>query len=262
MRLFLLTVLVAPLLIRAADSGPELISAARKGQTDRVRALLSQGAPVESKDKDGRTPLMWAARNGHAETVALLLERGASPDARDRQGWTAYGLSVLSSAAGRDAVLKALPHPPMPRVAMEVAWASDNLYTSCFLTPQQLAQQIAGLELDTKMATELRDYAARNGRGVFEFVADDTNGTLHVKVRPEVSCITQQTVDNVSLAIDARLTRGRSAILEKTFGGGLKGLHARSVTSPAQYNALFGEWVKSHAGQIYQAALEAWLRTP
>jgi hypothetical protein len=261
MRLLLLTTLLAPMLVRAADS-PELISAARKGQTDHLRTLLSQGASIESKDKDGRTPLMWAARNGHAEVVKLLVERGANLDARDRQGLTAYGMAVLSSTAGRDAVLKALPHPPMPRIAMEVSWAPDNLYNSCFLTPQQLAQQIAGLQLDIVMATELRDYAARNGRGTFEFVADDTNGVLRAKVRPEVSCVTQQTVDNLSLAIDARLLRGGAAILEKTFGGGLKGLHARAVTSPVQYNTLFDEWVKSHAGQIYQAALEAWLRTP
>jgi hypothetical protein len=150
----------------------------------------------------------------------------------------------------------------MPRIAMEVSWAPDNLYNSCFLTPQQLTQQIAGLQLDIVMATELRDYAARNGRGILEFVTDDTNGVLRVKVRPEVSCVTQQTVDNLSLAIDARFVRGGAAILEKTFGGGLKGLHARAATSPAQYNTLFDDWVKSHAGQIYQSALEAWLRTP
>ena len=63
--------------------------------------------------------------------------------------------------------------------------------------------------------------------------------------------------------MDVRLERsGRKAILEKTFGGGLKGLHARSVTSPAQYGAVFDEWAKSHASQIYWAAVEAWLRTP
>jgi ankyrin repeat protein len=258
--------LIAPMLLvfcaSAADLGPDLLSAARKGQAEKVRALLAQGASVEAKDKDGRTPLMWAARNGHAEAVSLLLAGGAKPDERDRQGWTAYGMALVSSAAGRDAVLKALPHPPLPRLTLEIATAPDNLYNSCFLTPQQLVQQIAGLQLDIVMATALRDYAAKNGRGILELTAEDGNGALHVKVRPEVSCVTQQTVDNLSLAIDVRLSRGTASILEKTFGGGLKGLHARAVTSPAQYGTLFDDWVKSHAGQIYSAALEAWLRTP
>jgi hypothetical protein len=251
------------MIVSAADFDVELLAAARKGQTEKVRMLLSKGANVESKDKDGRTPLQWAARNGHAESVAALLEGGAKADTRDRLGWTAFGLAVVSSAPGRDAVLKELPRPPLPRITMEVVSASDNLYNSCFLTPPQLAQQIAGLQLDVLMATELRDFAAKNGRGVFEFTANDGNGALHVKVRPEVSCVAQQQVDHLSLAIDVRLVRGASQpILEKTFGGGLKGLHARSATSPAQYGALFDDWVKSHASQIYSAALEAWLRTP
>jgi hypothetical protein len=263
MRYLLLATLVAQAVLYAADSGAELVAAARKGQTDRVKTLLAKGANVESQDKDGRTPLMWAARNGHADTVTLLLESGAKPDDRDRQGWTAFGLAVLSSADGRAAVLKALPHPELPRVTMDVTWAPDNLYTSCFLPPPQLKQQVAELQLDIAMARELRDFAAKNGRGVFEFVADGGNGVLHVKVRPEVSCVTQQTVDNLSLTVDVRLERGaQHAVLQKTFGGGLKGLHARAVTSPAQYGALFADWVKSHAPQIYGAAVEAWLRTP
>jgi hypothetical protein len=264
MRYLLLATLLAPMLVCAADSDPDLLAASRKGQTDRVRTLLDKGANVESKDKDERTPLMLAARNGHAETVALLLERGAKPDVRDRQGWTAYGLAFFSSASGRDAVLKSLPHPPLPRLTLEVTWAPDHLYNSCFLPPPQLAQQIAGLQLDIATATELRDFAVKNGRSVLELVADGGNGALHLKVRPEVSCVTQRSVDNLSLAIDVRLVRGgaQAAILEKTFGGGLKGLHAREVTSPAQYGSLFADWVKSHAGQIYWAALEAWLRTP
>jgi hypothetical protein len=264
MRYLVLAMVAAPMLVCAADSSPELIAASRKGQTEKVRALLAKGADVESADKDGRTPLMWAARNGHAETVSLLLERGAKPDARDHQNWTAYGLAVMSSAEGRGAVLKALPHPPLPHVTMEVASAPENLYNSCFLSPSQLAQQIAGLQLDIAMATELRDFAAKNGRGVLEFAADSGDGVLQVKVRPEVSCVAQRSVDNVALAADVRLVRGgsQSAILLKTFGGGLKGLHARTVTGPAQYGALFAEWVKSHADQIYWAAVETWLRTP
>src|SRR4051794_23619328 len=118
MRYLLLALLAAPLLICAADSSPDLIAAARKGQIDKLNVLLAKGADVESADKDGRTPLMWAARNGHAEAVSLLLEHGARPDARDHQNWTAFALAVMSPADGRGAVLKVLPHPPPPHVTM------------------------------------------------------------------------------------------------------------------------------------------------
>ena len=49
-------------------------------------------------------------------------------------------------------------------------------------------------------------------------------------------------------------------LLEKTFGGGLKGLHARAVSSPAQYGAIFSELAKANAPQIYWAVVEACLR--
>jgi hypothetical protein len=63
------------------------------------------------------------------------------------------------------------------------------------------------------------------------------------------------------MALDVRLERNRAPLLEKTFGGGLKGLHVRTVRSPAQYQPLYAEWAKSHAAQIYEAAVEAWLRS-
>jgi hypothetical protein len=243
----------------AADLGGELRAASKKGQTQEVAALLAKGAPIESSDKDGRTALMIAAERGHAVTVKLLLDRGANPAARDRDGWTSYALALTE---GRDEVLKLLPHPDPLRAALQVTWVPDNLYTSCFLRPQELAQQIAGIQPDMMVAAALRDYAVLNGKGAAQLVADNPQATLVLKVRPGVSCIQQQSADNLNLAIDARLVRAtdQSVLLEKTFGGGLKGLHARAVTSPAQYGAIFAEWAKSHAAAIYWAGVEAWLR--
>ena len=42
-----------------------------------IRVLISEGANVNVKDKDGRTPLMLAAKNSTPEIVQLLLEKGA-----------------------------------------------------------------------------------------------------------------------------------------------------------------------------------------
>ncbi|HSU67245.1 MAG TPA: hypothetical protein VLJ39_10250, partial [Tepidisphaeraceae bacterium] len=99
-------------------------------------------------------------------------------------------------------------------------------------------------------------------KGAAQLVAENPQVTLILKVRPGVSCIQQQSADNLNLAIDARvvLTKDQSLLVEKTFGGGLKGLHARAVTSPAQYGAIFSEWAKAHAAAIYWATVEAWLR--
>ena len=252
-------VLLAAWSVWAADPGAELLNAARKGQTQQVATLITKGAAIESTEKDGRTALMLAAQRGHAETVKLLLDRGAKADARDRQGWTAYALALTE---GRDEVVKLFPAQPPIRVALHATWGPDNLYSSCFLTPQQLAQHVAGLQLETVTAAALQEYASTNGRRAAELVADEPQVTLAIRARPGVSCTPQRTSDQINLAIDVKVTRSSdgATLAERTFGGGLKGLHARQATSPAQFGALFGEWARTHAGSIYWATVEAWLR--
>jgi hypothetical protein len=249
--------------VLAAEGGPELLTAARKGQTDKVAAMLVKGASIETTDKNGRTPLMLAAQKGHADTVKLLLSRGAKAEARDSQGWTAFGLAVFAPGEGQDAVMNALPKPKPLSIFLESTWVPDNLYSSCFMTPAQLAQHVAALQPDALVAAALREYAALHSKGLMEFAAAEPgDAVVRMKVRPGASCLQQQSVDHLSLAIDVRMVRSRNQapMLEKTFGGGLKGLHARTVTSPAQYATPFGEWVKQHAGAIYWAVMEAWLR--
>ena len=90
-------VLLSSFAASAADLGPDLLIAARKGQTAQVQQLVEQGASVESHDKNGRTALMMAAQHGHADTVRALLAKGARPESRDNDGWTAYGLTLFSS---------------------------------------------------------------------------------------------------------------------------------------------------------------------
>jgi hypothetical protein len=243
----------------SADTGAELRNAARKGLTPQVAALVQKGAPIESADKKGRTALMMAAERGHADTVKLLLERGAKADARDREGWTAYGLAVIE---GREEVVNVFPARPAIAAGLDVKLAADNVYTSCFLRPDQLGDHVAGVQPDAMVAAAVRDFAALHGRGVAQLVESGAEVTVALKVRPSISCVQQQTVDNVSLAIDLKVLRvsDGAVLLEKTFGGGLKGLRARATTSPAQYGPLFLEWAKAHASGIYWSAVEAWLR--
>ena len=243
----------------AADLGPDLRNAARKGDAAAIASLLSKGASVDSADKQGRTPLMLAAERGRAAAVKLLLEKGAKADARDRQGWTAYGLAVME---GRDEVVRLFPAREPVAAALEVAVAMDNVYTSCFLKPRELADQVAGIQVDAMVAAAVRDFASANGKGLLKFVDNGQQITVAVKVRPAVSCLQQQTLDNLTLAIDVRILRtsDQAVLLEKTLGGGLKGLKARTVSSPVQYAPLFSDWAKAHASQIYWAAVEAWLR--
>ena len=51
--------------------------AAQYGRKEITKTLLTAGAKVNVKDKNGKTPLTVAQNNGHAELADLLLEHGA-----------------------------------------------------------------------------------------------------------------------------------------------------------------------------------------
>jgi ankyrin repeat protein len=99
--------------------------AARSGDTERLLALLEQGAdpdgPDEAEEADGRTPLGAAAAAGQLAAVELLLERGANPDHAGPDGE-----SALYAAAARgltEVVARLLAEPGVdPNRRSERGW--------------------------------------------------------------------------------------------------------------------------------------------
>ena len=57
-----------------------------RGEADRVRTLLRDGADVNAAQGDGMTALHWTALNGDLETTNVLLVAGATADALTRVG--------------------------------------------------------------------------------------------------------------------------------------------------------------------------------
>jgi hypothetical protein len=260
--------------------GQELLDAAAQGRTTKVQALVAQGASLESQDKDERTALMLAAQHGHADTVHFLLEKGASAASRDSHGATAWVLATFAPAGGRrgiEEVLKILPPPPRPKLVVEAGWSIANLYSSCTMRLDQLTEQVTRLQPDLLALTAFRRFAAASGKDLVEIARADTRGVsagpgeevftgadavLSMEVRPAAACQPQQSGDNLSLTIEIKLFRGkdRAVLLRKVFGGGLKGLHTRTVTNQMQYFPVYEEWIQAHAEQIYWAAAEACYR--
>jgi hypothetical protein len=267
-----LSAFVVTAALAAEPRATDLLEAARKGDAVLMRTLISHKLNLDVKDKDGRTPLMLAAQHGHAEVVRLLLAGGAHPEARDRQGYTAYGLAVLSSAGGTLETMRELPHAPF-RLTVDAAVGFENLTTSCFLRPGQLADRIHGLNLEAVALGALREYADSSGRGAAALVpagadaaetaATDADATVSLRLRPSSACVQQQSTDDVSLAVDIRITRAghEGPVLEKTLGGGLKGLASHSVSGPAQYAPVLEELARSRAGEIYWAVVAGLLRS-
>jgi hypothetical protein len=274
--------LAAALPMLAADEPLDILQAARKGMTRELTTLLLKGADLEARDKQGRTPLMLAAQYGRTATLRLLLEKGAKPDVRDSHGWNAYMLALLAPSGGmvhtrHDAVLKLLPQPKRFRLAIVASWAPGKaLFSSCFMRPEELTQQIREIQPDGMVIEALRRYAATSGRDFIAVVSADARGNSEISERPtpkdvdavltllvEPGATCVQQVDRLSLRIQATVNRAQEEkpVLDKSFGdSGLKtGMRAVAATNPKQYGALYRPWVKSEVGPVYWAVLTALL---
>ena len=73
---------------------PLLTVAAIRGDVDAVRRLISEGADVNEKDKEGRTALMAAVEQGKLELASLLLDQGADVNLQPNDRWTALELAI------------------------------------------------------------------------------------------------------------------------------------------------------------------------
>ena len=259
----------------AADTAEDLLTAARIGDTARVRSLLQPAINLEVKGKDGKTPLIWAAQEGRTEVVGLLLAHGADPRARDNDGLSAYDLALVSSKGKHEAILALRPKPVRVRVDVDALWLPVNMTGSCFESRADLARRLQEIAPDALALAAFTDYARSAGKDALEIVRSDSEGlkaetaaeppagvrgAVILVVRPGVSCA--QHADRLSLEIDVRVipASGGAPAFHKTFGAGLTGHHEQVTLNPTQYRPIFEEWAKLHAGSIYWEALRVLLR--
>jgi len=86
----------------------ELLEAAERGNSNKVRELLKRGglkANPNTRDKNGNTPLHLAAEHGFLDVARLLLEHGADVNAIGKSGWTPLHVAAVN---GRMAIVRLL----------------------------------------------------------------------------------------------------------------------------------------------------------
>ncbi len=104
--LLLVLVIATPGLPMASVAESPVADAAMRGETERVRALLREGADVNAAQGDGMTALHWAALNGDVAMLEVLLYAGAVAESTTRLG--GYTPLHLAGRQGRAATVAAL----------------------------------------------------------------------------------------------------------------------------------------------------------
>ncbi len=91
--LCLIQIALSIFLMGAGGERPPLIDAVRSGDIETLRALLKQGATVDTPDGDGTTALHWASYRDDVESADLLIRAGAKADASNDLGATPLWLA-------------------------------------------------------------------------------------------------------------------------------------------------------------------------
>eukprot|EP00118_Oscarella_pearsei_P019796 m.212452 g.212452 ORF g.212452 m.212452 type:complete len:132 (+) comp39772_c0_seq61:664-1059(+) len=77
-----------------------LAIASRKGRLSFVKHFVKLGVDPSQADDTGRTSLHWASARGYPDIVELLLSCGASINAKDKEGYTPFLRAVESGKMG------------------------------------------------------------------------------------------------------------------------------------------------------------------
>jgi ankyrin repeat protein len=111
----------------AAAGAAAFVDAAMNGNRDTVRALLKDGADVNTTQADGMTALHWAAQKGDVELAKILVYASANLKATTRIG--GYTPLLIASKNGDAPMIETLTQ----------AGADANVTTSNGTTPLMLA---------------------------------------------------------------------------------------------------------------------------
>ena len=113
--------------IGSAPADERLLQAAASGDLRAVQRLVAAGAPLESRDGQGRTALLLAVDGNHPAVARALIQAGASPNSQAANRDTPW---LLAGAQGRAEILAAMI-PAGPDMTIRNRFGGNALIPAC-----------------------------------------------------------------------------------------------------------------------------------
>jgi ankyrin repeat protein len=133
-----------------ASGWDPLTCAASKGQADVCSLLLTSGAQVDHRTRNGETALFWPCLAGHVRTVALLLEAGA--DARIAGAHKNTPLMAAASQGHWEVVRLLLQHGDSDVDARDLVGGRTALWKAAEWGHAQAVRLLLGAGADASIA--------------------------------------------------------------------------------------------------------------
>ncbi|KAK3094431.1 hypothetical protein FSP39_001686 [Pinctada imbricata] len=171
------------------DLGKRLLDAAKRGETEDVRTLMSNGAPFTT-DWLGTSPLHFASQFGHVDTAEVLLRAGISRDARTKVDRTP--LHVASQEGHVDIVELLIAHSAdvdakdMLKMT-PLHWATEKGHP---LVMETLIKHGADVNCENKFDRTPIDIAIVNGRAD---LAEILQLAMHTQIGAMMDTVTVST---------------------------------------------------------------------
>ena len=221
-------VLTIALTFAAASVGANssLADAAKAGDLDAVKAMLTNGGDVNAAHGDGMTALHWAASNGDAAMTQMLLSAGANIRATTRLG----GITALhiASQGGHANVVAALI----------AAGADANTATATGATAVMLAARAGSADTVTRLVETGADVNAKEkafGQTALMIAAGlDRADVVRLLLAKGADWKVASSVADLT-SLTTVMDDGTGRPQQQQPGGGVAG-----VTRPYRYNELIG----------------------
>jgi hypothetical protein len=215
--------------------GHALVAGARFGDVAFCREMLRRGAPVSSRDAQGKTAVMSAAESGVPEIVAVMLDAGARPNEADEEGETALHW------VGKDAPFDRLEPSAMNRRAvvdlLVRAGADVDAYDRLEFTPLTEALNERP-EVVTALIANGADVNRRVGGDSTALMADDNPETMSFLLEAGADPLVRDEYGRTALeALKARNEQRRESSSGQDRGAYERGLRAQAVLE---------RWISTH----------------